>query len=331
MDAGRFHTYYVYDFYELYSSDLTAEDTDTYTYRVPKGTQCFYRVQHEDGVTYWNYASWGAESTVTVSAQDLYLDDTDFTPATIYRYEQNVYDLADIYVNVNEKGYMDLDVGETYELNVFRNWMSVESFINSKVGLPDMHYQVIDPEGNPSDVLTIAPNEKNSSVATVTANREGTAIILVTYDAMTHMQGMSNTASKRFSAIWPENTGVIVVTVGADGSAIQTNMTINEGMNAAIEKLAEDAWMPSTIRCSMWGKRARATPSRRRAAAPSPSTARCWGPRTVSYAGFTDRRRFRRGRRRRYTDRIDCGPEYRPGGKGRPRYLSDHHGQAGEL
>lgn len=288
VDAGRFHTYYVYDFYELYSSDLTAEDTDTYTYRVPKGTQCFYRVQHEDGVTYWNYASWGAESTVTVSAQDLYLDDTDFTPATIYRYEQNVYDLADIYVNVNEKGYMDLDVGETYELNVFRNWMSVESFINSKVGLPDMHYQVIDPEGNPSDVLTIAPNEKNSSVATVTANREGTAIILVTYDAMTHMQGMSNTASKRFSAIWPENTGVIVVTVGADGSAIQTNMTINEGMNAAIEKLAEDALDAEHDPLFYVGEEGASYTFTPESGCTVTVNRPVLGTRTVSYAGFTD-------------------------------------------
>ena len=31
VDAGRFHTYYVYDFYELYSSDLSAEGTDSYT------------------------------------------------------------------------------------------------------------------------------------------------------------------------------------------------------------------------------------------------------------------------------------------------------------
>ena len=100
-----------------------------------------------------------------------------------------------------------------------------------------MHYQVIDPEGKPSNILSIDVHEKNSSVATVTANQEGTAIILVTYDAMTNMQGQSSTASKRFSAIWPENTGVIVVTVDADGTAIQTNMTINEGMNASIEKL----------------------------------------------------------------------------------------------
>ena len=47
-----------------------------------------------------------------------------------------------------------------------------------------------------------------------------TAVLFILAVVLT--QFMSNTASKRFSAIWPENTGVIVVTVGADGSAIQT-------------------------------------------------------------------------------------------------------------
>ena len=42
-----------------------------------------------------------------------------------------MFDRADIYLNINDKGYMNMEVGETYELNVFRNWMAIESFINS--------------------------------------------------------------------------------------------------------------------------------------------------------------------------------------------------------
>lgn len=52
----------------------------------------------------------------------------------------------------------------------------------------------------------------------MTANRPGTAIVQVTYDAMTFAQGMGG---KDFSAIWPEFTGVFVVSVGADGSSIR--------------------------------------------------------------------------------------------------------------
>lgn len=126
-------------------------------------------------------------------------------------------------------------VGETFELNSFRNWFAIESFMNAKVALPEMHYQVIDVNGNASDVVTITPNALNSNVAVMEAKHEGTAIVLVTYDAMTHMAGQTSTASHRFSAIWPELTGVFVVNVGADGSAIQTNMNLDR-MDAVIEK-----------------------------------------------------------------------------------------------
>jgi len=126
-------------------------------------------------------------------------------------------------------------VGETFELNSFRNWFAIESFMNAKVALPEMHYQVIDVNGNASDVVTITPNALNSNVAVMEAKHEGTAIVLVTYDAMTHMAGQTSTPSHRFSAIWPELTGVFVVNVGADGSAIQTNMNLDR-MDAVIEK-----------------------------------------------------------------------------------------------
>lgn len=140
-----------------------------------------------------------------------------------------------IYLNINTKGYKNMAVGETFELNSFRNWFAIESFMNAKVALPEMHYQVIDVNGNASDVVTITPNALNSNVAVMEAKHEGTAIVLVTYDAMTHMAGQTSTASHRFSAIWPELTGVFVVNVGADGSAIQTNMNLDR-MDAVIEK-----------------------------------------------------------------------------------------------
>ena len=129
-----------------------------------------------------------------------------------------------------------MDVGQTFELNVFRNWMALENTVsNAQVALPDMHYQVVDLQGRPSDVVTITPDKNNNSLSTLKANKEGTAIVLVTYDAMTHMQGLSSTDSKEFSAIWPECTGVFVVSVGADGSAIQTNMFMDR-MGVTVSK-----------------------------------------------------------------------------------------------
>lgn len=228
ISTGAFGTYYVYNFFEMQSC-TEDENGVTAVFKVPDSVSgnTFYRVQNPQGVTYWQFEAWRASKEITVTAEDLHIGDSSFNKNTVYRFEKNVYDRADIYLNINGKGYMDMSVGETFELNVFRNWMAIESFFNAKVALPDMHYQVVDFYGNPSDVVSITPDENNSSVAKMVANKAGTAVVLVTYDAMTYMQGQSSTKSKEFSAIWPECTGVFVVSVGADGSSIETNMTLD--------------------------------------------------------------------------------------------------------
>ena len=233
--AGTFGTYYVYTFAR--STVTEDENGVTAVFRVPQtSANHFYRVQNPAGVTYWNFTKWTANTKVEVTAEDLNLNSATFTKDTVCRFNKNVYDMANIYLNANGQGWLDLDVGETFEFNVFRNWMSIESFMNAKVGLPDMHYTVIDAEGNPSDVVTVIPDANNSSVATMTANKAGTAIVLVTYDAMTNAPGMGGS---QFSAIWPECTGVVVVTVGAEGSSIGTNMMMDRLDSAATALDAE--------------------------------------------------------------------------------------------
>ena len=51
-----------------------------------------------------------------------------------------------------------MNAGDTYELDVFRNWQAIEGFMNAKIALPDAHYEVVDFDGKPSDVVSIAPN-----------------------------------------------------------------------------------------------------------------------------------------------------------------------------
>ena len=165
---------------------------------------------------------------VIITAEDLAIGDTSFNKSTIYRFEKNKVDRGDIYLNINTKGYKSMAVGETFGLNVFRNWQAIEGFANGYIALPDMHYQVVDVNGQPSDVVSITPDANNSSAATITANKAGTAIVLVTYDSMLHPWGSGSSGTRgEFTAIWPECTGVFVVTVGADGTAIQTNMTMD--------------------------------------------------------------------------------------------------------
>ena len=222
VSLGTFGSYYTYPFVEPETiTEVVAAGTLRVSFRAPETTtNHFVRVQHPDGVTYWTFGKWTAGQEITVTKEDLHIGDDSFSKDTVYRFDNSVYDRADIYLNINRQGYKNMDVGESFELDVFRNWQAIESSSNAKIALPDVHYQVIDVNGSASDVLTITPDKNNSSLATVTANRAGTAIVLVTYDAMTHMQAMGGSS---LSAIWPECTGVFVITVSADGSSIQAN------------------------------------------------------------------------------------------------------------
>lgn len=226
ISAGRFYRYYKYDFAQV--EEMTDNGIQTTAkLRVPEGSgSYFYRVQNPNGVTYWNFVrSLDSNQTINVTAEDLHIGDTEFNKDTVYSdFAENKYDLGSIYMNINRKEYLNLNVGETYTLNMFRNWQAIENFMNSQIALPDFHYEIIDEQGDPSDVVSIEPNENNSAWGTLKAEKEGTAIVLVTYDSMTHKTAMGG---ERLSAIWPEFTGVFVVKVGGEESDIDTNMVID--------------------------------------------------------------------------------------------------------
>ena len=241
VSMGEFGNYYVYDFATPLSTK-TEGDTMTVTFLLSETSKNhFLRVQHPDGVTYWTFGKYKAGATFNVTKDDLHIGDESFTKDTVNRFNKNVYDLGNVYLNINQKGYLNLEQGQTRELDVFRCWQAIENFMNAQIALPDVHYTVVDLNGQSSDVVTITPDENNSSLAYMKANKAGTAIVLVTYDAMTHMQGQtSNKENRGFSAIWPECTGVFVVSVGADGSSIATNMTMDR-MDATISSDAQKA------------------------------------------------------------------------------------------
>ena len=223
LRMGTFGSYYSYTFLEPVSQE-TKGDTMTASFRLPEtGSQQFLRAQNPDGVTYWTFGKFTGGQELAVTRDDLHMDDA-FSSDTVHRFDKNVYDLGNIYLNINRQGYKNLEVGQSCELDVLRSWQAIEGFMNGQIALPDAHYQVLSLDGGDSDVVTITPDANNSCLATMTANHPGTAIVQVTYDAMTFVQGMGG---KDFSAIWPEFTGVFVVSVGADGSSIQTNTFID--------------------------------------------------------------------------------------------------------
>jgi hypothetical protein len=136
----------------------------------------------------------------------------------------NFRNMADIFLNINPQGYLKLTGGSTYQLINLRNWQAIDSDVNNYFLEPDYHYTVVNENGvEDNSVVTV------SSDGLVSAVSAGTAIVLVTYDAF---NCASANVGPFFGAIWPENTGVFVVSVDAPESGITPKMHISEIWNA---------------------------------------------------------------------------------------------------
>ena len=224
---GDGRNYYKYNFVE---PELTeTSDGVVAKFKMAKGqSKYFYRVQNPNGVTYWAFPkNFNVTEPIKVTEKDLHIGDSSYQKDTVYRFDKNVHDMANVYINVNQKGFLEMAEGGSYELNCVRNWQPIENFMNSKIAIPDFHYEVIDENGNASDVVSVTADKNNSAVAKIKANHSGTAIVLVKYDAVIHSEAQGGTD---FSAIWPELTGVFMVKVGDNDSSIETNMNINRGV-----------------------------------------------------------------------------------------------------
>ncbi len=237
VSSGKFYSYFRYDFNEAYQTKELDDGRISVDFPVP-GSEAFIRVQHPDGVTYWDFGGLSDGTTVEVTEAMLFIGSEEFTKETLYpNYEKNSHDTADLYMTVNAQGWLDMDSGDVHGLNVFRNWIpTANSISNNGVSLPDVTYTVVDINGNASDVVEVVPDANNSCYADIKAVKAGTAIILVSYDAVYNADGEGG---KQFSAIWPENTGVIVVTVDAEDADIQTNITVNEEANAGGKQILD--------------------------------------------------------------------------------------------
>ena len=143
------------------------------------------------------------------------------------------YNVADLFLNINPAGHLKLaGVGDTYDVLPMRNWELTNTVTANYFIEPDFHFTVLNLAGEQDNSVVKVENELLTAVGT------GTALVLVTYDAI-HLDYYDGATKKSFagngeqwgyewSAIWPENTGVFVVTVGEDAAGVTPNITINE-------------------------------------------------------------------------------------------------------
>ncbi len=162
----------------------------------------------------------------------------------------NKANVANIMLTVNERGHLSMHAGDVKTLGAQRDWQLTNSSTGNYFIEPDYHYTVLNLDGTTgNDVVSITKAEGDFSPwATLKANKAGSALVLVSYDAMKLTQWArsgSGTASSPYkmaesdflygsewSALWPENTGAFIVTVDAPASSLDSKMYINEKYNA---------------------------------------------------------------------------------------------------
>ena len=161
------------------------------------------------------------------------------------------YETGNILVNINERGHLQLKIGDTYDALPMRSWQLTDTQTANYFIEPDFHYTIIDLDGNPSTGVIEIDNAHPTTEpwSAIKAVGKGTAIVLVTYDAIAlnyyKYNAKADSLTKTnfmggefWGAIWPENTAAYVVTVGDAQTAMQPNMYINEAYNEGALKTA---------------------------------------------------------------------------------------------
>lgn len=201
------------------TADTTGEN-DVYTFSLTAGSSYVYRVSGTGLLT-----NSGVIDKAATQAIDL-TGTMGGSPSAIVR--DGSVDTADIRLSgVDATGSLALTVGGKSKITPLRLWqIGNNSAATNKASYalePDFHYSVVNLEG--SNVVSVADD------GTITANSAGTALVLVTYDAIrTGTMSWTDNQNKTFSAIWPENTGVVVVEVGDNASGgPATGITIGTG------------------------------------------------------------------------------------------------------
>lgn len=209
---------------------------ETYKFRLAIGQVYNYRVSQDNKLTHGGYFSMNSTLAPLEITSDMLNSDSpnriDHDPKS-----NNGYNVGDIFLNINERGHLKLANGGQHRMLSMRTWQLTDNSTNNYFIEPDFHYTVINENGaKDNSVIDI------DAKGVITAKSAGTAIVLVTYDAInlnTYNGAFSPyMGGPYFGAIWPENTGTFVVTVGGSDSGIVPNIKVNEELNLDTKKMA---------------------------------------------------------------------------------------------
>ena len=217
-------------FKEIVPESVTNEGT-VYNYILADKQVYNYRVMKEGKLTQAGIFTMSGDET---KRPTLAFTDADMEARSPKAIDHDVtsnggYNVSDLFLNINAAGHLKLNgVGDTYDILPMRNWELTNSITANYFIEPDFHFTVVNLNGEADKSVVKVENEM------LTAVGEGTAIVLVTYDGI-HLDYYNGSATSSnfaggndWGAIWPENTGAFVVTVGEQATGITPNIIINK-------------------------------------------------------------------------------------------------------
>lgn len=227
----------------------TSNGGKTYNFTLANGQVYNYRTWKPGGLSHGGYFSMNTNDpskcpVINFSEADYAKAD----PKAINHSPQsnNGYETGDILLNINPQHHLKLNnIGDEFLVHGMRMWELTDNSTNNYFFEPDFHYTILDTNFMPcSNIIDIDNADTNTSAwSSIKAKAPGTAIVLVTYDGIN--LNYYNNAEKRdylggeyWGAIWPENTGVFVVSVAEEPSSVVPNMTVNEEYNMDALRLA---------------------------------------------------------------------------------------------
>ena len=229
---------------EPYAENRTG-NTKTLSYRLADGQVYNYRTSRKDGITHAGYFTMSIDPAKCPDLRFAAADYSAYDPKAV-NHDANAnggYETGDIFLNINERHHLQMHAGDVFESHAMRTWELTDNSTNNYFMDPDFHYTVLDLSGKPSHDVVRITQKPGSSWADIEAVGQGTAIVLVTYDGIcVDYYGGKNKnpymGGEYWGAIWPENTGVFVVSVDTPAADLTPGMEINADYNLDTLKMA---------------------------------------------------------------------------------------------
>ena len=198
---------------------LESEDSfyDTYSFAIPK-TKSGYFVVEKEGCVKWagyleDFTHEESENGTVYKLERLTDNSTQ-----IIRDETQKYYEAGILLNGPSSKFIELKVGEYFDIYAFRAWQAIDSETGNDYVDPDFNYKVLD-----GDSVEVSTDGRIKAV------KPGLSIVKVGYDALEYSDSHARASRLVYSACWPEKAGIYAVNVGKNNNEeITTGIELSE-------------------------------------------------------------------------------------------------------